>query len=39
MPLDQLKELLKIEACQASSPQPVYEPLADQLQGYQALFA
>ena len=39
LPLDQLKELLKMEACQAPYPQPVYEPLADQLQGYQALFA
>lgn len=36
---DELKDLLRMEACLALDNHPVYEPLCEQLQGYQALFA
>lgn len=36
---DEFKNLLRMEACLALDNQPAYEPLCEQLQGYQALFA
>lgn len=36
---DELKDLLRMEACQRPYSHPAYEPLCEQLQGYQALFA
>lgn len=38
-PMEEIKDLLRIEACQAPQRQSVYEPLAAQVEEYQALFA
>jgi len=37
--MEEIKDLLRIEACQAPQRQSVYEPLAAQVEEYQALFA
>ena len=39
LPFSELKDLLRMEACQTTCVPSAYEPLAEQLQEYQALFA